>query len=363
MLARTGIGVDAVDLPEATRRGVVVVNTPEGPTVSTAEHTIALMMAVTKTLPAHQRRLREASGDYAGASVALELNGLTLGLMAYRRIARRVAHMARAIGMHVIAHDPYVVAPDEEVTMVGFDELLGRADVVSLHAPLLPETTYCIGADQFAAMRPGVAFVNCARGGLVDHDTLLAAVDSGHLFGAGLDVTDPEPLPPDHPLSPGERGRHPPHRLRHRRRQAAHGGHGRRAGGHGAAGRASATRREPRGVRVTFATTTLPTEPDAVAPDGSDVRVLLRLAGGSMAHFTLPSGATSRAVRHRTVEEIWYVVAGTGDMWRHTAAATPAHPPEPATWCRSPPARASPSRWGRRSSSAAPGRAISKRSP
>jgi phosphoglycerate dehydrogenase-like enzyme len=200
VLARTGIGVDAVDLPEATRRGVVVVNTPEGPTVSTAEHTIALIMAVTKTLPVHQRRLREASGDYAGRSDAIELNGLTLGLMAYGRIARRVARMARAIGMHVIAHDPYVIAPDEEVTMVSFDELLDRADVVSLHAPLLPETAYCIGADQFAAMRRGAVFVNCARGGLVDHDALLAALDAGHLFGAGLDVTDPEPLPPDHPL-------------------------------------------------------------------------------------------------------------------------------------------------------------------
>lgn len=205
VLARTGIGVDTVDLVEATRRGVMVTNTPDGPTVSTAEHTMALLFAVAKTLPHHQQMLRGAAGSYAANSRAVELDGLTLGVIAYGRIGRRVATMASAVGMKVIAHDPFLtaeaVAGDPAgVELVELDRLLATSDVISLHCPLTDESRRLFRAETFARCKPGVIFVNAARGGLVDHDDLVAALDSGQVMAAGLDVTDPEPLPPDHPL-------------------------------------------------------------------------------------------------------------------------------------------------------------------
>lgn len=199
VLARTGIGVDAVDLDEAAKRGIAVTNTPDGPTVSTAEHAIALMFATAKTLPVHQARLRRQDGGYALASTALEFDGRTLGLLGFGRIARRVARIASAVGMNVLAHDPFLDGA-EGVDLVGFDELIERADVLSLHAPLTTETERLFGADVFARCKPGVVFINCARGGLVDHDALVDALGSGQVAAAGLDVTDPEPLPADHPL-------------------------------------------------------------------------------------------------------------------------------------------------------------------
>ncbi len=206
VLARTGIGVDTVDLDEATTRGVLVTNTPDGPTVSTAEHTMALLLAVAKTIGPHQDRLRRATGDYALASTATELDGLTIGLLAYGRIARRVARIAAGIGMRVVVCDPYLdqdsVPADDPARpeVVGFDDLLARADVLSLHAPLTDETRHVMDAAAFARCRPGVLFVNAARGGLVDHDALVAALDTGQVRAAGLDVTEPEPLPPTHTL-------------------------------------------------------------------------------------------------------------------------------------------------------------------
>lgn len=206
VLARTGIGVDAVDLAEATRRGVLVVNTPDGPTVSTAEHTMALLFTVAKTIGPHQDRLRRATGGYAIASTATELDGLTIGLLAYGRIARRVARIAAGIGMEVIVCDPYLepgslpASDPARPEVVGFDDLLARSDVVSLHAPLTAETGRIMDEAAFARCRPGVIFLNAARGGLVDHDALVAALDSGQVRAAGLDVTDPEPLDPGHPL-------------------------------------------------------------------------------------------------------------------------------------------------------------------
>ncbi len=206
VLARTGIGVDAVDLDEATRRGVLVANTPDGPTVSTAEHAMALLFTVAKTIGPHQDRLRRATGGYALASTATELDGLTIGLLAYGRIARRVARIAAGIGMRVLICDPYLGQDDlpaddpASPEVVGFDELLARSDVLSLHAPLTDETSRIMDAEAFAACRPGVLFLNAARGGLVDHDALVAALDSGQVRAAGLDVTDPEPLDPSHTL-------------------------------------------------------------------------------------------------------------------------------------------------------------------
>ncbi|HWC67155.1 MAG TPA: NAD(P)-dependent oxidoreductase [Acidimicrobiales bacterium] len=202
VLSRSGIGYDSVDVAAATERGIVVCIAPDAPTVSTAEHSVALLLAAAKQLVPNQLRLRAGSGDYFAANGAVELAGRTLGLVGFGRIASRVHRVAEALDMTVIAHDPFVSADDvaSGVELVSFAELLGRADVISVHAPLTPETYHLFDAEAFAGMRPGVIFVNAARGGLVDQDALLAALESRRVAGAALDVTDPEPLPTDHPL-------------------------------------------------------------------------------------------------------------------------------------------------------------------
>ena len=194
VLARIGIGFDAVDLDAATARGIKVTNTPDGPTTSTAEHTIALMLAVTHELTASANRLRAATGDYVGHQNSMELNGRTLGLLGYGRIGRAVAVMASSIGMHVLITDPMFE------DSVSIDELLEQSDVLSIHAPATRSTIGLIDAGALARMRPGSVLINCARGSIVVTSDLVDALESGHLMGAGLDVTDPEPLDPEHPL-------------------------------------------------------------------------------------------------------------------------------------------------------------------
>ncbi len=202
VISRTGIGYDRVDVAAATARGIAVCNAPDGPTVSTAEHAVALLLAAAKSLFRSSAALRSGDPQPFGRHRAMELEGKVLGLVGFGRIARRVASAAAALGMTVKAFDPYVAHADfpmEVQPAATLAEVLD-ADAVSVHVPLSPETRGLIGKEEFAAMRPGAVFVNTARGGLVDQEALLAALDSGHLFAAGLDVTDPEPLPPDHPL-------------------------------------------------------------------------------------------------------------------------------------------------------------------
>ena len=200
VVSRMGIGYDNIDLGAAREAGVVVCNGPDSPTVSTAEHAIALMMAITKELPIQQGRAGEGLGGPAVAT-ALELDGATLGLVGLGRIGLRVAQAALGLGMDVVAHDPGLAAsPIDGVRLVTLDELLTTSHVISLHAPSMPSTHHLIGTGSLAVMRRGVYIVNCARGPLVDHDALLAAIDDGRVAGAGLDVTDPEPLPEGHPL-------------------------------------------------------------------------------------------------------------------------------------------------------------------
>lgn len=204
VIARTGIGVDAVDLAEATRRGIAVTNTPDGPTVSTAEHAVTLMLMVAKNVKRAESAHRAGvSNAYFVRHEAIELDGKILGLVGFGRIARRVARIAEGIGMQVTAYDPFLPAssfPAGATRVETLEQLLGAADVVSVHVPLTDASRGMFGAEQFGLMKRGVVFVNTARGGLVDTDALLAALESGHLFGAGLDVTAPEPLPPGHPL-------------------------------------------------------------------------------------------------------------------------------------------------------------------
>jgi len=199
VISRIGVGYDTVDVQAATAAGITVCYAPEAPTVSTAEHTIALLMAVTKDLRAAQDRA--GHGLAGGPATTLELEGRTLGLLGFGRIARRVAATATALGMQVIAHDPFLeVLNDPATAQVSFDGLWTKSDVVSLHAPSTAETRHVVNDRTLSLLRPGAYLVNCARGGLVDQEALLRALDRGHLAGAALDVTEPEPLPVGHPL-------------------------------------------------------------------------------------------------------------------------------------------------------------------
>ena len=202
VVARAGIGYDNVEVAECAAAGVAACNAPDAPTVSTAEHALALLLAVAKRVKLAERRLQDGLGDYRATHRALELDGRTLGLVGCGRIGSRVARYSAAVGMRVLVHDPYLdPAKAREVgEPVDLDELWRRSDAVSLHAPATVATRHIVNARAIAAMRPGVIIVNCARGSLIDHDALLAGLESGHIAGAGLDVTEPEPLPPGHRL-------------------------------------------------------------------------------------------------------------------------------------------------------------------
>ena len=199
ILVRTGIGIDNVDLDAATRHHVVFCNTPDGPTESTAEHTIALMLAVAKQVKPGMEQL--AAGDFAprGLPMGTELMGKTLGLVGLGRIGGRVAHICgRGFGMRVLAFDPYISAEraaELGVELADLDTIIGSADFLSLHAPSTPETYHLMNADRFAQMKTEAVLLNLARGPLVDPSALLEALDNGQIRGAGMDVFDPEPPP------------------------------------------------------------------------------------------------------------------------------------------------------------------------
>lgn len=202
VIARTGIGYDKVDLAAAAERGIAVCNAPDGPTISTAEHTVTLMLMVAKNVKRSEAELRGGGSDFYARHTGIELQGLRLGLVGFGRIARHVASIARGLGMRIAAFDPYL---DDETfgEATRFDtleQLAASSDVLSLHVPLTADNAGLIGESILAVTKPGAILINTARGGLVDISALEAALDSGHLFGAGLDVTDPEPLPPEHPL-------------------------------------------------------------------------------------------------------------------------------------------------------------------
>ncbi len=199
ILVRTGIGIDNVDIDAATRHQVVFCNTPDGPTESTAEHTVALMLAVAKQVKPGMEQL--AAGDFAprGLPMGTELMGKTLGLVGLGRIGGRVAHICgRGFDMRVLAFDPYITAEraaELGVELADLDTVIASADFLSMHAPSTPETYHLMNADRFAQMKTEAVLLNLARGPLVDPEALLEALDNGQILGAGLDVFDPEPPP------------------------------------------------------------------------------------------------------------------------------------------------------------------------
>jgi D-3-phosphoglycerate dehydrogenase len=205
VIARTGIGYNNVDLKAATARGIAVCNTPDAPTIATAEHAVALMFALARQLKWIGQALQQGgAADYFNQYNSLELYQACLGLVGLGRIGSHVAKIARGIGMTVIAYDPFVKPEQAEqlgVTLsASLEELLSQADVVSLHLPLMPETRNLINADRLAQMKYGAILINVSRGGIVDEVALCDALDEKRLSGAGLDVFDPEPPPPNHPL-------------------------------------------------------------------------------------------------------------------------------------------------------------------
>ena len=202
VVARAGIGYDNVEVAECAAAGVAACNAPDAPTVSTAEHALALLLAVSKRIKVSERRLADGLGDYRAGHRALELQGRTLGLLGCGRIGSRVGRYTAALGMRVLVHDPYldhvrVAEVGEPVDLAG---LWRRSDAISLHAPATEATRHIVDAGAIASMKPGVIIVNCARGSLIDHEALLAGLEKGRIAGAGLDVTEPEPLPVGHPL-------------------------------------------------------------------------------------------------------------------------------------------------------------------
>lgn len=198
VVCRSGIGYDNVDVADAANFGIKVANAPDAPTVSTAEHALALMFTITKELPSlHERAKR---GEKGTPATALELDGATLGLVGIGRIGRRVAVVGAALGMRVLAYDPFITQAPNGIELTDLATVISSADVLSLHAPATAETQYLMNRTTFATMKQGSYLINCARGSLVDQDALVEALDSGRIAAAGLDVTEPEPLPVGHPL-------------------------------------------------------------------------------------------------------------------------------------------------------------------
>lgn len=199
VVARAGVGVDAIDVEAATAAGIVVVNTPGANTIAATEHTFAMMLAAFRQLPQAHRSVQEAKWERK-KYVGHELFGKTLGVVGLGRIGSSVASRAGAFAMRVMVHDPFV--PASRGAALGFelvelDALLAAADVVTLHVPLTPKTRGLIDARALARMREGAVLVNCARGAIVDGQALLEALELGHLRAAALDVLPEEPPPPN----------------------------------------------------------------------------------------------------------------------------------------------------------------------
>ena len=207
VVGRAGIGVDNVDLGAATARGIVVMNTPGGNTVTTAEHAIALLVALARHIPQATASMKAGKWDKK-RFVGTELYNRTLGVLGLGNIGRIVAERAKGLGMRVVAFDPFLsaeAAAKQDVELLDLDALLARADAVSVHVPRTPDTVGLLGREAFAKAKPGLLVVNAARGGIVDEEALLEALDSGQVGGAALDVFEQEPPPKGHPLLAHER--------------------------------------------------------------------------------------------------------------------------------------------------------------
>jgi D-3-phosphoglycerate dehydrogenase len=199
VLARTGVGTDLVDLETATARGIAVVVTPGSGTGAVAEGVIAHAITLIKRLGQYTTLIRE--GRWAQRTLGGppgDMDGATIGIIGYGRIGRRVGALAEAFGMRVLAYDPFA-PPPAEVACSDLDELVAASDVLTLHVPLTAENHHMVNGEFLGRAKPGAVLINCGRGGLLDLDAALAALESGQLSGVGLDVFEPEP-PAHHPI-------------------------------------------------------------------------------------------------------------------------------------------------------------------
>ena len=202
VIGRAGAGVDNVDLKTASERGIVVMNTPGANTVATAEHTMALLLALCRNVPQAAASLQRGEWDRKRFK-GIELRSKTIGIVGLGRVGQRVARRCRAFGMDVICYDPYLSGERAEllkVDQVSLEELFERSDFITLHAALTPDTKGLIGREELAAMKPGVRIINAARGGLIDEEALVEALGDGRVAGAALDVLVDEPPDPSNPL-------------------------------------------------------------------------------------------------------------------------------------------------------------------
>ena len=201
-IARAGVGVDNVDLNFATDKNIVVMNTPDGNTISTAEFTFGLMLSLARHIPQSHGSLAGGKWDRKSFT-GVELRGKTLGVVGFGRIGRQVAKRANAFDMNVIAFDPFVLpdlAADLDVSMVDLDTLYAQSDFITLHTTVTDESRYMVNAATIAKMKKGVRIINAARGVLINDADLAEAIKSGQVGGAALDVYEPEPPTADNPL-------------------------------------------------------------------------------------------------------------------------------------------------------------------
>jgi D-3-phosphoglycerate dehydrogenase len=202
-IARAGVGVDNIDVAAATRRGIVVMNTPGGNTISAAEHSLALLLALARHIPAADHSMKAGRWERQ-QFVGTQLAGKTVGIIGLGRIGREVARRCAAFDMKVVGYDPFL-APERAAqygieAVVRLDDLLPRSDFLTVHVPLTAETRSLIGARELALLKKGCRVLNVARGGIIDETALADALRSGHVAGAALDVFSTEPPPADHPL-------------------------------------------------------------------------------------------------------------------------------------------------------------------
>jgi D-3-phosphoglycerate dehydrogenase len=203
VVGRAGIGVDNVDLEAAAEEGITVVHVPDYCLDEVSTHALSLLLACVRNVPLHDRRVKAGTWDWQEGAPLRRMRGRTLGLAGFGGIARRLASKLRAFGMDVIAYDPNVKATEMDhygVEKVGFEGLLDRLDYLSVHVPLFEESRGMFSTDEFERMTDDAIVVNTARGGVVDGDALLEALESGEVERAGLDVLESEPPDPDDPL-------------------------------------------------------------------------------------------------------------------------------------------------------------------
>jgi D-3-phosphoglycerate dehydrogenase / 2-oxoglutarate reductase len=203
VIGRAGVGVDNVDVDAATRRGVIVMNTPSGNTVSTAEHAFSLLVSIARSIPQAHASVKEGKWDRKSFE-GVELQGKTIGIFGMGRIGTEIARRAIAFGMRPVAYDPYLSPSRARSLQVelfeDLSDVLAQSDFLTMHMPLTPETKHLINAERIAKMKRGVRIVNCARGGLIDEQALYDALKSGQVAAAALDVYETEPPPADYPL-------------------------------------------------------------------------------------------------------------------------------------------------------------------